>query len=247
MPRNLRLNRLAGWLMVSLMGSGAIGFSAGAHAAARQQAPHHRAAAPAHTHPHPHKLNKAKPAKAKSASAKSSRATPSGSAHASKGARPAKAAARSARSLHAKKASAGANAFRVAKAARGAAHARQDLSGHKRVGKASFYASKLEGRKMADGTRMRLHDDNAASKTLPLGTTARVTNLENGKSAQVTIQDRGPYAKDRIVDLSPATARKIGIDPRDGVATVQVEPLTLPKADGSARQGNAADKSASSR
>jgi len=240
---NLRFNRLAGWVMVALMGSGAIAFSAGAHAAARQHAPRHGAAAPAHAH----KPNRAKPNKAKSISARPGRIKPSGLAHASRASQPVKAAAKSVRSLHAKKASAGAKASRVAKASRGAAHAGQDLSGHKRVGKASFYASKLEGRKMADGTRMRLHDDNAASKTLPLGTTARVTNLENGKSAKVTIQDRGPYAKGRIVDLSPATARKIGLDPRDGVATVQVEPLTLPKADGSAKEGNAAGKSASSR
>ena len=70
--------------------------------------------------------------------------------------------------------------------------------------------------------------DNAASKTLPLGTEARVTNLENGRSATVTIQDRGPYVKGRIVDLSPATADKIGITPQDGVAKVAVEPIALP-------------------
>lgn len=67
-----------------------------------------------------------------------------------------------------------------------------DRTGHKRVGKASFYASKYFNRTMSDGTRMRPDSNNAASLTLPLGTTARVTNLETGRSALVTIKDRGP-------------------------------------------------------
>jgi len=103
-----------------------------------------------------------------------------------------------------------------------------DLSGHKRVGKASFYAKKFAGQKMADGARMQPEGDNAASKTLPLGTTAKVTNVATGTSAVVKIEDRGPYVKDRIVDLSPSTAQKLGIDPKDGVAKVSVEPIALP-------------------
>ena len=91
-----------------------------------------------------------------------------------------------------------------------------DRSGRKRIGTASVYSHRFAGRKMADGTRMDPHDDNAASKTLPLGTEARVTNLKTGKSATVTIQDRGPYVKGRIVDLSPATADQIGITPKEG-------------------------------
>jgi rare lipoprotein A len=102
-----------------------------------------------------------------------------------------------------------------------------DRSGSKQVGKASFYANKFTGRKMADGTRMDPRDDNAASKTLPLGTTARVTNLQTGRSA-VVIQDRGPYVKGRIVDLSPATAREIVISRDDGIAQVEVLPLSIP-------------------
>ena len=101
-----------------------------------------------------------------------------------------------------------------------AAKAGLDLSGHKRVGKASFYARRFFGRTMADGTPMDPAEDNAASKTLPLGTRARVTNLETGQSAVVTIQDRGPYVKGRIVDLSPSTASKIGLSPTEGVAPV---------------------------
>ena len=103
-----------------------------------------------------------------------------------------------------------------------------DRSGRKRVGTASVYSHRFAGKKMADGTRMDPHDDNAASKTLPLGTEAKVTNLKTGKSATVTIQDRGPYVKGRIVDLSPATADKIGITPKEGVAKVEVAPLAVP-------------------
>ncbi len=73
--------------------------------------------------------------------------------------------------------------------------------------------------------------DSAASKTLPLGTTARVTNLETGDSAVVTIRDRGPHVQGRIVDLTPATARKVGIDRQEGVSKVKVTPLSLPPSD----------------
>lgn len=104
----------------------------------------------------------------------------------------------------------------------------EDRSGTKQVGKASFYSDKFAGRKMADGTRMDPQNDNAASKTLPLGTTAKVTNLDTGRSAVVTIQDRGPYVKGRIVDVSPATARELGISREDGVANVEVVPLSVP-------------------
>jgi rare lipoprotein A len=116
-----------------------------------------------------------------------------------------------------------------------------DRSGKKRIGKASFYADRFGGRKMADGKIMSLHDSNAASRTLPLGTTAKVTNLETGKSALVTIQDRGPYVSGRIVDLSPATARSIGLSKRKGVTKVEVTPITVPLPDGGVKLGQAAD------
>jgi rare lipoprotein A len=114
-----------------------------------------------------------------------------------------------------------------------------DRSGHKRRGKASFYAQKFAGRKMADGTIMQPRGDNAASKTLPLGTTARVTNLENGRSAVVTIRDRGPYIQGRIVDLSPSTAKEIGIEHKNGVAKVEVAPIVVPLPDGRVKLGAA--------
>ena len=111
------------------------------------------------------------------------------------------------------------------------ARPRLDLSGRTRVGKASFYAGKFDGRKMADGTRMDPQADSAASKTLPLGTRAKVTNLETGESAVVTIRDRGPHVKGRIVDLTPATADKVGLDRHEGVSKVAVTPLSLPPSD----------------
>jgi rare lipoprotein A len=115
-----------------------------------------------------------------------------------------------------------------------------DRSGNKRLGKASFYARKFSGRKMADGTTMEPQSNNAASKTLPLGTTAKVTNLETGQSAVVTIRDRGPYIQGRIVDLSPSTAKEIGIDYKNGVARVEVAPILVPLGDRRIKLGAAA-------
>jgi rare lipoprotein A len=119
-------------------------------------------------------------------------------------------------------------------------HHQPDFSAKKRMGTASFYAKQFAGRPMADGAPMDPGGDNAASKTLPLGTKAKVTNLETGKSAIVTIQDRGPYVPGRIVDLSPATARQIGISERKGVAPVVVAPIAVPQPDGKVKLGAAA-------
>ncbi len=104
---------------------------------------------------------------------------------------------------------------------------RLDRSGHKRVGMASYYAHRFAGSKMANGEPMRPESDNAASTTLPLGTVALVTNLGNGRLALVTIRDRGPYAKGRLIDLSPRTASQLGMI-RAGVARVEVTPLSIP-------------------
>jgi rare lipoprotein A len=129
---------------------------------------------------------------------------------------------------------------RQARNERGANGVRLDRSGRKQVGNASYYAPKFAGRKMADGTRMDPRDDNAASKTLPLGTTARVTNLENGRSAAVTIQDRGPYVPGRIIDLSPSTAQQIGVTRQEGIAPVEVAPIAVPQPDGGIKPGDGA-------
>jgi rare lipoprotein A len=95
---------------------------------------------------------------------------------------------------------------------------------------------------MADGVPMDPEGDNAASRTLPLGTTAKVTNVETGKTAIVTIEDRGPYVDGRLVDLSPATAAKIGITPRQGIAKVVVAPIAVPLPDGKVKIGAAASE-----
>jgi rare lipoprotein A len=111
-----------------------------------------------------------------------------------------------------------------------------DLSGKPRRGKASYYAHRFAGRKMADGTPMNPNANIAASRTLPLGTKAKVTNLENGKSTVVEIRDRGPYVDGRIVDLSPKVARSLDIV-EQGVAPVEVKPLELPSSSGGGTAG----------
>jgi len=93
---------------------------------------------------------------------------------------------------------------------------------------------------MADGARMNPRGNNAASRSLPLGTVAKVTDVATGKSAIVKIEDRGPYIKGRTLDLSPSTARKIGITPRIGVAQVVIEPIAVPLPDGRVKLGAAA-------
>jgi len=117
-----------------------------------------------------------------------------------------------------------------------------DFSGRTRTGIASFYADRLAGRRMANGVRMNPRSDNAASRTLPLGTLARVTNLTNHRSAVVSIQDRGPYIEGRIVDLSPSTAREIGITREMGLAKVRVTPISIPPRSGRVKLANRTDR-----
>lgn len=115
-----------------------------------------------------------------------------------------------------------------------------DHSGKPRTGKASYYGKKFHGKKMADGTPMDPNSNIAASRTLPLGTKAEVTNLENGKSEIVEIRDRGPYVDGRIVDLTPKTAEKLDMK-KDGVATVKVKPLEVPQPDGTVKRAAQAE------
>jgi rare lipoprotein A (peptidoglycan hydrolase) len=115
-----------------------------------------------------------------------------------------------------------------------------DFTARERVGVASFYASQFFWKRMADGARMNPHGNNAASRTLPLGTVAKVTDVATGKSALVKIEDRGPYVKGRIVDLSPSIARDIGITSRIGIAKVVVTPITVPLPSGSVKISPAA-------
>lgn len=116
-----------------------------------------------------------------------------------------------------------------------------DRSGRTQTGKASIYSEKFNNKTMADGNKMDPHDDNAASKTLPLGTKAKVTNLETGQSTEVTIQDRGPHVKGRIVDLPPAKAKEIGLTKKQGVAKVEVAPVEIPLPNGGVKLGAGAE------
>ena len=114
-----------------------------------------------------------------------------------------------------------------------------DRTGKTRKGKVSYYGHQFYSKKMADGTPMDPQSNAAASKTLPLGTKARVTNLKNGSSAVVEIRDRGPYVQNRIVDVSPKTADQLGLK-KDGTAPVEVKPVEVPQADGSVKPGTGA-------
>lgn len=90
-------------------------------------------------------------------------------------------------------------------------------------GKGSFYADEFHGRKTASGEKMDQGALTAASKNLPLGTRAKVTNLETGKSVDVEINDRGPYVPGRVIDLSKRAAEKVDLTKEDGVARMKVE------------------------
>ena len=92
------------------------------------------------------------------------------------------------------------------------------------TGKASFYGGRWIGRLTANGERYRADDCTAAHKKLPFNTMVRVTNLRNGKSVIVRINNRGPYAKGRILDLSVVAARKVEMI-GDGIIPVKAEVL----------------------
>ncbi|WP_207460413.1 septal ring lytic transglycosylase RlpA family protein [Azospirillum sp. SYSU D00513] len=89
-------------------------------------------------------------------------------------------------------------------------------------GEASFYGKGFHGKKTATGERFDQNKATAASRELPLGTKATVTNQENGKSIDVMINDRGPYVDGRVIDLSQGAAKKLDMI-EDGVAPVRVE------------------------
>ncbi len=89
-------------------------------------------------------------------------------------------------------------------------------------GKASWYGPGFHGRRTASGERFNTNDLTAAHKTLPFGTKVKVTNTKTGQSVVVRINDRGPYAHGRVIDLSKASARSIGIN---GLAQVALSGL----------------------
>lgn len=89
------------------------------------------------------------------------------------------------------------------------------------VGIASWYGPQFHGRRTSSGEVFNMHELTAAHRDLPLGTWVEVTNLDNGRSVQVKINDRGPFIKGRIIDLSYAAARAIGMV-EQGLARVRV-------------------------
>lgn len=89
-------------------------------------------------------------------------------------------------------------------------------------GMASWYGRQHAGKKMANGERFDPQKLTAAHRSLPFGTRVKVTFLKTGRSVWVTITDRGPFKKQRIIDLSEAAARAIGLRPA-GVGKVEIE------------------------
>ncbi len=89
-------------------------------------------------------------------------------------------------------------------------------------GTASWYGKKFHGRKTASGERFDMHQLTAAHKTLPFGTVVRVTNLENGRTVDVRINDRGPHTPKRIIDISYSAAKKLGLI-EQGLGRVSIE------------------------
>ncbi|AZI13742.1 septal ring lytic transglycosylase RlpA family protein [Avibacterium paragallinarum] len=100
-----------------------------------------------------------------------------------------------------------------------------------KVGKASYYHNKFTGRKTSSGERYDPNRYTAAHKTLPMNSYALVTNLRNGRKVIVKINDRGPFVKGRIIDLSRVAARELGII-HQGIGQVRVEVFYVDAAGG---------------
>lgn len=91
------------------------------------------------------------------------------------------------------------------------------------TGKASWYGSAFHGKKTANGERFNMNQLTAAHRTLPFASLVKVTNLNNGKSVVVRINDRGPFHGNRILDVSQAAAKLLGFQSQ-GTAKVKIEP-----------------------
>ena len=96
--------------------------------------------------------------------------------------------------------------------------------GYRQTGVASWYGEAFHGKRTSSGTIYNMYEFTAAHKTLPLPSLVRVTNVSNGKSVVVTVDDRGPFVKGRLIDLSYAAAQELDIV-RSGTAEVEVEAL----------------------
>ena len=95
-------------------------------------------------------------------------------------------------------------------------------------GQASFYASRFHGRRTASGERYNHQAMTVAHRSLPFGTVLRVTNERNGRSITVRVNDRGPFIRGRILDLSGAAARRLGVT---GLAPVTIETIPAGEAE----------------
>lgn len=104
-----------------------------------------------------------------------------------------------------------------------------DVSGFRQTGRASWYGKRFNGRRTASGERFDMNAMTAAHKTLPLAAYVRVTNTANQKTVVVRINDRGPYVRGRVIDLSYAAGRELGLQ-RTGIARVKIEGLTQEEA-----------------
>ena len=98
--------------------------------------------------------------------------------------------------------------------------------GYHERGIASWYGSKFHGRRTSSGEPYDMHLATAAHKRLPLPTYVEVTNLDNGRKMVVKVNDRGPFVKGRIIDLSAGAAKQLGFY-RNGTAKVRVETVEL--------------------
>jgi len=96
-----------------------------------------------------------------------------------------------------------------------------NLAAFQQTGKASWYGRAFHGKETASGVPFNQHALTAAHRSLPLGTVVQVTNIDNGKSVTVTINDRGPYIRGRIIDLSRRAAQHLGFE-EDGLAKVAI-------------------------
>jgi rare lipoprotein A len=101
------------------------------------------------------------------------------------------------------------------------------FSAHRKQGTASWYGRKFHGQRTWSGEIYDMYAMSAAHPTLPVPSYARVTNLQNGKSVVVRINDRGPFSSGRMMDLSFAAAYKLGFA-ETGIAAVEVESIVLP-------------------
>ena len=93
---------------------------------------------------------------------------------------------------------------------------------HKELGNASWYGPGFQGQETANGETFDQKEMTAAHPSLPMGTKAKVTNLENGKKVDVRINDRGPFTDNRVIDLSSAAAKKLDMKD-DGTTEVKIE------------------------